>query len=51
MLSYIKNLIRQNSYLKQEIIFYKKSKNAMVAFFNKALVLFNILELASKNFF
>lgn len=47
--SYVEDLVSQNGYLREEIIFHKESKNAMLAFHSEALASFSILEPALKN--
>ncbi len=44
----LENLIRENDYLRQELVFYKKSRNVMLIFHDQVLEFYNILKVALK---
>lgn len=46
---YTKELILENGYLRQEIVYYKESREAMLAFHNSTLKSFNLLQTALKD--
>lgn len=46
---YVEELVRQNGYLRQEIIFRKESKNAILAFHTEALASFSMLQITLRD--
>ena len=46
--SVIRDLVRENGYLRQEIVYYQESRNAMLAFHSECMQSYNILQVAFK---
>lgn len=42
------NLVQENEYLRQKIVYYKESRNVMFAFHNKTMKAFQILQCATQ---
>lgn len=42
------DLVRENGYLRQEIVYYKESRNAMLAFHSKVMEAFQVLQRATQ---
>ncbi len=47
---YVEDLIRENEYLRQKIVFYKESRSVMLIFHEQILKFYNFLNLALKKF-